>query len=185
MLKRLRQHPVARAAGPWLALLALNLLFIAPGVALEAKKNPGVLLAPSGDLLILIAIAIASMSWKHGRWVRRATLAAGIVAWIYLWDELIARSIIYQNPPLYDQAFLIRHFAVLIFDLWSWKVALGLLGGALGLVLVVLLARALLRAVLRGVHEAPRKVQIAAAAVIALTLGVGTMLDNSRKTPRR
>ncbi len=185
MFQRLKQHPVARHAGPWLALLALNLLFIAPGVALEAKERPGVLLAPSGDLLILIALAVLSLRWKHGRWVRRAALIAGVLCWVYLWDELIARSIIYQNPPLYDQAFLIRHFAVLIFDLWSWKIALALLGGAVGIVLVVILARALLRATLQGVHAASSKVQAAAATVVALTLGIGTMVDTQRKTPRR
>ncbi len=172
-------------AGPWLALFALNVLFIAPGVGLEVPDRTSVLLAPSGDLLLLVGIVVVSVRWRHGVWLKRSAIVAGVVLWIYLWDELIARSIIYQSPPLYDQAFLLRHFAVLILDLWSWKVGLGLLGIVLATALVVWLARVLLRVTVTGIRAQSVRSQLIGAGLLAALIGLGTVVDNSQKTPRR
>ncbi len=185
MLEQIRRHRAVRVAGPWLALFALNMLFLAPGVGLEVPDRPSSLLAPSGDLLLLVAVVVLSVRWRHGVWLKRAAIVVGIVLWVYLWDELIARSIIYQSPPLYDQAFLLRHFAVLILDLWSWKVGLGLLGVIVAIVLVVWLARALLRVSVTGIRALPVRSQLIGAGVLTLVIGLGSALDNSRKTPRR
>lgn len=185
MLEQIRRHRAVRVAGPWLALFALNVLFIGPGVGLEVSERSSALLVPSGDLLLLVAIVVLSARWRHGVWLKRAAILTGIVLWVYLWDELIARSIIYQSPPLYDQAFLLRHFAVLIFDLWSWKVGLGLLVGIVGIVLVVWLARALLRTSVTGIRALPVRSQLIGAGLLTLVIGLGTALDTSRKTPRR
>ena len=172
-------------ASPWLALFALNVLFIAPGVGLEVSKRSSALLAPSGELLLLVAVVVLSARWRHGVWLKRAAILAGTVLWVYLWDELIARSIIYQSPPLYDQAFLLRHFAVLILDLWSWKVGLGLLGIVVATVLVVWLARALLRVSVTGIRAQSLRSQLVGAGVLTLVVGLGSAVDNSRNTPRR
>ena len=49
-----------RQTWPWVGLIALNLLFVAPGVALEVSERPAALLAPSGDLLLLVGAALLS-----------------------------------------------------------------------------------------------------------------------------
>ncbi len=169
---------------PWVTLLALNVLFIAPGVALQVPDRPLALLAPSGDLLLLVAVCVLSLRWRHGLWLRRGAAVIGVVLWIYLWDELIARSIIYQSPPLYDQAFLLRHFAVLIFDMWSWKVGLGLLGIVVVIVLLVLLGRVLVRTSVQGIHARPRRSQLVGAGVLAAVVVLGSAIDGMRRTPR-
>lgn len=185
MLEQIRRHRAVRMAGPWLALFALNVLFIAPGVGLEVSERPSALLVPSGDLLLLVAVVVLSVRWRHGVWLKRAAIVTGIVLWVYLWDELVTRSIIYQSPPLYDQAFLLRHLAVLILDLWSWKVGLGLLCIIVATVLAVLLARALLRTAVQGTQAQPVRSQLIGAGLLALLIGLGSGLDTSRKTPRR
>lgn len=181
----LRAHPALAAAGPWLAFAALNLLFIAPGVALEVTDRPLSLLVISGDLAALLVAAVLSLRWKHGAWVRRGALVLGLVLWIYLWDELIARAIIYQSPPLYDQAFLLRHLGVLIFDLWSWKLALGLLGFVIGVSLLVWLGRRLIRVIVTGASGRPLRQQLIAAAVLLGLVGIGSGIDRALETPRR
>ena len=185
MLNKFKQHPLVAKAGPWVALVLLNLLFIAPGVALEVSEKPTVLAAIGGELMVLLAAAVLSLRWRHGVWVRRIAGLCGVLVWVYLWDECIARSIIYQSPPLYDQAFLLRHFAVLIFDLWSWKLALGLLGIALGIATIVFIGRLLLRATVHGIHARPAREQLIGAGVLVLAMAAGSGLDASRKTPRR
>ncbi len=185
MLEQIRRHRAVRVAGPWLALFALNVLFVAPGIGKEVVDRPSALLAPSGDLLLLVAVVVLSARWRHGVWLKRVAITTGIVLWIYLWDELVARSILYQSPPLYDQAFLLRHLAVLISDLWSWKVGLAILGIIVVLVLLVLLARALLRASVTGIRALPVRSQLIAAGLLSGLLGLGSALDSSRKTPRR
>lgn len=177
--------PQWRRLLPWASLLALNLLFIAPGVALEIKERPSTLLALSGELMLLIAAAVVSMRWSKGRHVRRLLAAVGVILWVFLLDELVARAIIYQSPPLYDQAFLVRHLGVLVFDLWSWKVGLALLGVLLALAALIWLARRLLKSTVSGLHRLPVRHQQIGAAVIAAGLVGGTALDTSRKTPRR
>ncbi len=171
--------------GPWVGLLALNLLFVAPGVALEVSERPRSLLVPSAELLLLIALALVSYRWARGRFGVIIIAVIGVLLWLYLWDELIARSIVYQNPPLYDQLFLLRHLGVLVFDLWGWKLALGLLGGIALFVFLVYLARRLLRYTVEGLRALPSKQLLTAAGVIASLLLAGTIADTTRKTPRR
>ncbi|MBV1857347.1 MAG: hypothetical protein KUG77_02970 [Nannocystaceae bacterium] len=172
-------------AGPWLALFALNVLFIAPGVGLEVSERTSSLLVPSGDLLLLVAVVVLSIRWRHGVWLKRAAVGSGIVLWVYLWDELVARSILYQSPPLYDQAFLLRHLAVLISDLWSWKVGLGMLGIIVATVFLVWLARALLRASVTGIRAQSVRAQLIGGGLLAMVIGLGSAVDSSRETPRR
>ena len=174
-----------RRVAPWAGLVALNLLFIAPGVALEVKQRPSALLVPSGDLLLLLAVAVASMAWSRGKYLRRFLALVGALLWLFLLDELVARSIIHQSPPLYDQAFLLRHLGVLVFDLWSWPMALGLLGGLLALTALVWIARRLLRATVSGLYGLPRRDLWTGAALLALVVVGGTAMDLTRDTPRR
>ncbi len=185
VLKKIADIPGFRACAPWLGFLVLNALFVAPGVALEVPERPYLLLQPSGDLLLLVLAGIASYAWRHGLWVRRAAVGLGVVLWAYSWDELVARSIVQQNPPLYDQLFLIRHLGVLVFDLWSWKMALGLIGAAITLGLLVVLGRLLLRATVQELAQRPwQHVAKIAGPVLVLVL-VGTTIDQKTNSPRR
>jgi hypothetical protein len=188
VLKTLREHPAARAVGPWLALLLLNAIFIGPAVALDVPKRPSRLLLISGELIVLLGLGVWTLSWAAGarrRWTRFALVFVGALLWLYHWDELTTRAIIKQAPPLYDQAFLVRHFGVLIFDLWNWKVGLGVLGGVLALVAIVKLASALCRATVRGIHGLPQRKRAIAGAVVLVYLVGGTLYENSRAKPNR
>ena len=184
MLKKLRAHPATRSVGPWLALLLLNLLFVAPAVCLGLEERPSLLVRPSGDLMVLLMVAVLAKHWRRGRWVLRFAVFAGVVVWLYHWDELITRAIIKQAPPLYDQAFLLRHFAVLIFDLWSWKVGVGILGGVAVIVAAVFLARSLARLTLEGTLALPLRRQVLVGSIILGSLGAATALDLSRGQDR-
>ncbi len=187
MLKALREHPAARAVGPWSALLLLNAIFIGPAVALDVPEHPSRLVMISGELIVLLSLGVWSQSWSASprRWVRFSLVFVGAVLWLYHWDELTTRAIIKQAPPLYDQAFLLRHFAVLVFDLWNWKVGLGVLGGVLALVAVVKLSSVLCRVTVRGVHALPSRTRAIAAAVVFALLAAGTAYERSRRQPNR
>ena len=166
-----------KAASPWLALLALSVLFVAPGVALHVHERPWILLQPCGDLLVLVAICVAAKRWKHGKWITRAAVLTGILLWIYLWDELIATAIVKGTPPLYDQLFLLRHLGVLVFDLWDWRLALAFLGGAAGLGGVVVLGRHLFRRVTTELASRSWRQTVPIGVALAVLLGAGTAAD--------
>lgn len=174
--------------GPWLALLLLNAIFIGPAVALDVPKHPSRLFMISGELIVLLSLGVWSQSWNAGslrRWVRFTLVFVGALLWLYHWDELTTRAIIKQAPPLYDQAFLVRHFGVLIFDLWNWKVGLGVLGGILALVAVVKLSSVLCRVTVRGVHALPLRTRAIAGGVALVLLAGGTVYERSRRKPKR
>ncbi|MCR9162424.1 MAG: sulfatase-like hydrolase/transferase [Nannocystaceae bacterium] len=188
MLKTLTEHPQARAVGPWLALLLLNAIFVAPAVALDVPEHPSRLLMLSGELFVLVGVGVWAQGWRPGplrRTIRFGLVFAGTLLWLYHWDELLTRAIIKQAPPLYDQAFLLRHFGVLIFDLWNWKVGLGVMGGLLALVAVVKLARALCRASVAGIHALSRRRRAIAGGVVLAVLVAGTAYERSKVQPNQ
>ena len=170
--------------GPLLAVLALNVVFVAPAVGLDLLEHPGRLFHPSGDLLVLLVVAVLAKHWRFGLWLQRLASFVGIAVWLYHWDELITRAIIKQAPPLYDQAFLLRHFAVLIFDLWSWKVGLGILGGVLAIVGIVLLGRTLLRSTLAGALALTPSRRLLVGGLVLGLLGAATAIDLSQAKDR-
>lgn len=177
VMTRIAAIPGFRACAPWLGLLLLNALFIAPAVALQLGDRPWLLLQPSGDFLVLVLAYSAGHKLRGGRWIQRVATLCGVLLWLYHWDELIASAIVHQNPPLYDQLFLLRHLGVLVFDLWSWKVGLAILGVSAGLGLVVVLGRVLLRTVTLRLSALPKKVSVAVAAIGVMALVVTTVYD--------
>lgn len=156
-----------------------------PAVALDVLDRPWLLLTPSGELLMLIGLVVATSRWRRAAWIRRGAAVVGSLLWIYAWDELIARSIVHHTPPLYDQLFLLRHLGVLVLDLWGWTMALGLLGGGLAIVLLVMLMRALLRATLSGFEQTRQLELRAGAAIIVVVVGMLSLLDMQGERPRR
>ena len=173
MLKRLR----TLTRNPWLALLLLGALFLAPAAALSLRARPWLLLRPSGELLLLVAVAVATARWRYASWVQRAALGVGVVLWIYMLDELVATLIVKQTPPLYDQVYLVRHLGVLLLDLWSWRMALALAGIGVGLVVVVKLAAFLVRTAVGGLSARPRRETVPVAIALGTLLLVGTAVD--------
>lgn len=180
-LSQLATHPAVRACAPWLGVLVLNALFVAPAIGKRIVEAPHLLLQPSGDLLVLLGVVVAAMRWRHGRWLRALAVLAGIVLWIFSWDVLIASTIFQETPPLYDQAYLLRHLGVLTLDLWNWKIGLALLGATLGLGLVIVLGRRLFRTVTKELARRPLAHVLPIAIGMAALLVVGTILDRPDK----
>ncbi|HVW25933.1 MAG TPA: hypothetical protein VHC69_11230 [Polyangiaceae bacterium] len=142
-----------RAISAFSAVFVLWLLFELPlairpdGLAIRGLRF-------TGDFLVLLTAYFLLRRRRGERILRRvwvvlmASLVFVRVDWTVSW--LITRT----RPLFYDQLFLIRHLVVLVSDLWSGPVALGLVGLVLGVVLTVVIARALSR-VGRAAFEPP------------------------------
>ena len=183
-LSQLAAVPAVRACAPWVGVLVLNALFVAPAIGKRMVEAPYLLLQPGGDFLVLLAVVVVAMRWRHGRWVRRIAIFTGIALWVFSWDVLIASTIFRQTPPLYDQAYLLRHLGVLTLDLWNWKIGLGLLGAGAGLGLMIALGRRLFRAVTKELARRPLTHVLPIAVGMAALLIVGTILDRpDRRRP--
>lgn len=184
-LHKLAELPGLRASAPWLGVLLLNVLFVGPAVGTKLSEAPHLLLRPSGDLFILLTLYIAAKRWTHGRWLGRATIAAGLLLWLFLWDTLLVSLIFRQTPPLYDQVYLLRHLGVLALDLWSWKIALGLIGGSAALGLVFVLARMLFRKTTQALARRPSSHTLPIAIGLGVIIAVGSALSTTTPEEQR
>ena len=183
-LQTLAQHPGVRACAPWLALLLLNALFVAPAVVTSLRTRPYLLLQPSGDLVVLMLVYMAAGRWRATRWVQRLAVFTGVVLWTFMWDELLVSTIFRETPPLYDQTYLLRHLMVLALDLWDWKIALALASVGLALGLIVILGRWLFRRATTELARRPKAQTLPVAIGLAALVLVGTIIDQN-DTPRR
>jgi hypothetical protein len=145
--------PPVRMLPPFLALLALWLLFELP----TALRPTGIDLRglrPTVDFLAIVTAYALLRGRPAERSLRRVwrVLLWGLIAvridWTICW--LITRS----RPLFYDQLFLVRHLVVLVSDLWSLSTALFLVTVTLAVWGTVALARALSR-VARALFEPP------------------------------
>ena len=102
-------------------------------------------LRPTGDFLVLLTAYGFLRASRHERVLRRVFLVAvGVLVFVRI-DWTICWLVTRSRPLFYDQLFLIRHFFVLVSDLWSAAVVPWLVGGVLGVWGIVVLARALSR----------------------------------------
>lgn len=165
-----RVRTALRTAAPWAGLLVLNALFVLPAVLWQLPRQPLLLLCPSGDLLVIVALCAATARWRHGIWVRRAAMLAAVIVWLYMWPALIGQIIIRQAPLLYDLLFLLKHVGVLVLDLWSWGRFATLVAIVLALALVGWLARRLFHWVVSTLGSRPARSTLPVAAGLVLLL---------------
>ncbi len=150
-----------------LLLLALNVVLQLPW-SMHDDVEPWLTLVVAGELAVLAGLCV--------RWPRRggAALLVGFVALILIEvDRIIGVYLLSHDPLFYDQVFLMRHFFVLLSDLWTawWTV------GAAALLAVSVAAFVGLRRVIAAVVEGlpslpPRGLRIGAAALV-----VGSLLS--------
>lgn len=121
----------------WLAVALLVLAFELPPMV----RNEGIaplLFRPSADLWIILWLAWWSRSRRRaGAW---KTL---LIIWtttllVFRVDKMIFYLLMRQEPLLYDQVYMLRHAAVLVSDLWSVWMGLGILGVLVAVVALVL-----------------------------------------------
>ena len=99
-------------------------------------------------------------------------------------DRIISIFLMGQDPLFYDQLFLLRHFVVLLSDLWSTTWTLGLLGLiAIGIASAWLLKRVV--TVLRDrLPQKQRQTRIALGVALAITAVHGIALPDARPMVR-
>ncbi len=170
-----------RAAAPWLGLLLLNALFVLPSVAWQLPRRPLLILSPSGDLLLGVALCAAATGVRHAAWIRRGVLLVLVLLWLYMWPALIGQIIIRQAPLLYDLLFLVKHVGVLVLDLWSWARFAALLGILAGLALATWLGHRLFRAVVDALAALPLRRSAPVAAGLLLVLAGISALHNKKR----
>ncbi|MEM6993292.1 MAG: hypothetical protein AAF721_22460 [Myxococcota bacterium] len=186
-LEHLAGIPWVANAAPWVGVLLLNVLFVAPLIGKLTPRKPWLLLQPSGDLAVLLIAYVAATRWRwrHARWVRALLATVGVILWLFSWDIFVVSTLFRHTPPLYDQTYLLRHLGVLAFDLWSYKLALALLAAGLAVGTVVGLARLLLRKSTQALAARPLSHTLPITVILMLVLGVGTVLDRNKTTRRR
>jgi hypothetical protein len=183
-----RARPAVRKAAPYLGLFLLNLVFILPAVLPQLKRKAYMVLQPSGDLLVLVAVCVITAGMRRAHWVRRVATFFTFVLWLYWWDAFIGHSIVHQNPLFYDQLFLFKHVMVLVGDLWAWWMVLPLIVLALLLIAAVFYGRRLFIAVTDAIAARPRKqalvvLTIAYATAAAIMAVTSAMRDNRKHDP--
>src|SRR3954471_23170761 len=122
------------AARPWLALVALCALFDAPAALLAEP------LRPTGEPFALLTAWFGSHALppRAGR-IMRALLGVMTALLVLLRiDRVVFWLFMGEEPLLYDQLFMLRHLFVLFSDLWSWRVAISLVGVAIAIAGIVL-----------------------------------------------
>ncbi len=177
-LASLRNSPRLRQAGPWLGLIILNALFVLPAVARQLPRQPLLILTPSGDLLVLIALCVAVSGLRHATWVLRGALLLLLLLWLYMWPAMIGQIIIRQAPLLYDLVFLLKHVGVLVMDLWSWTRFGALLGGVTALVLLIWAGKRMFVAIVRSLAaRPPRQSAAIGTAIVVALMGLSLLHD--------
>jgi hypothetical protein len=134
--KRLRQLVV-----PWLCLLGVLLCYELPAALRSTRFEPG-RLSLSLELPLLLTLWLALPERPLSR---RLFALCGWLLGVYRFDQWVCWTLMQEDPPLYDQWFMLRHLWVLLSDLMSFKTAAILGSIVLGIVLLSLLVRALLR----------------------------------------
>ncbi|MCX4241731.1 alkaline phosphatase family protein [Paraliomyxa miuraensis] len=167
-----------RAAAPWLGLLLLNALFVLPAVVWQLRRQPLLVLVPSGDLLLVVALCVLTARLRHAAWIRRVAVLWAVLLWLYMWPALIGQVVLRQIPLLYDLLFLAKHVGVLVMDLWSpWRF-LALLAALVVVGLVAWLGHRLFAAVVGTLaSRPPRRTALVAAAVLLSMLGLSALHD--------
>lgn len=170
-----------RTAAPWLGVVLLNALFVLPAVLWQLRHQPLLVLAPSGELMLVLAVCTATAGLRHAAWIRRAALLCAVLLWIYMWPVLIGQVVLRQVPLLYDVLFMAKHVAVLVLDLWSWSRVLALLAILVVVGLAAWLGHRLFTSVVRTLAaRPPRRTALIAAALVLTMLGVSALHDKRR-----
>ena len=150
-----------------LLLVGLNIALQLPW-SMHHDIEPHLSLVLAGELVVLAALCGRWPTWG-GR-----LLGAGLFALMLVEvDRIIGVFLLSHDPLFYDQLFLIRHFLVLLSDLWSpwWTLgALGLTGAVAAVSVLLWRAVAVLRQTL---PQLPERVWTRAAGVLV----AGTLLS--------
>jgi len=161
--------------------LVVNALFVLPAVARQLPHQPLLILSPSGDLVVIVAVCTLTSGLRHGAWIRRGALLFGLLLWLYMWPAMIGQIIIRQAPLLYDLLFLLKHVGVLLLDLWTWArfaVLLGML--AVAVFLGWLGHRLFVRAIATLATRSARRNLPVAAAVLVVLSGISLLHDRHK-----
>jgi hypothetical protein len=153
-------------ARPWLALLALCALFDAPLLFLPEA------FVPTAEPAVLLCAWLASLRLSPGAG-RAARVALGLCAGVLVLvrvDRVAFMALMGEEPLLYDQLFMLRFLAVLISDVWTPSVALGLFAAIAAIVLLVHAVRRLLRAASALAARERRREASAGVALVGVAL---------------
>jgi hypothetical protein len=158
------------AARPWLALVALCALFDAPAALLAEP------LRPTGEPFALLTAWFGSHALppRAGRIVRALLGVMTALLVLLRIDRVVFWLFMGEEPLLYDQLFMLRHLFVLFSDLWSWRVAISLVGVAIAIAGIVLITRLLLRELGALLAPARRRELLGALGVLWIALVAGT-----------
>jgi hypothetical protein len=162
------------AARPWLALLALCALFEAPALLLLDEP-----VRLTGELFALITAWFASRALpvRAGRPLRILLGAGTALLLLYRTDRIVFWLFMGEEPLLYDQLFMLRHLFVLFSDLWSWQVALSLVGVVIGIAAIVWVTRRLLREMAAWLEPGRRRELLGMLGALWLVLLAGSRFE--------
>ncbi|MFT5679277.1 MAG: hypothetical protein ACI8RZ_000181 [Myxococcota bacterium] len=150
-----------------LLLVVLNIVLQIPW-SLHRGMEPYLTLVIVGELAVLAGLC---MCWP--KWGGRALLFGLAGLMLVEIDRLVGVYLMSHDPLFYDQVFLMRHFLVLLSDLWTvWWTAAAVALVAAGSLLAVMLRRAV-KALADGLPSLPPRVLPVGLAVLV----VGTMLS--------
>lgn len=161
------------AARPWLALIALCVLFEAPALLLAEPVRP------TGELFALLTAWFASQALplRVGRVLRVLLGACTVLLLVYRTDRIGFWMFMGEEALLYDQLFMIRHLLVLFSDLWSWKMAGTLVGIVLAIAAIVWITRWLLREMTAWLAPGRRRELLGMLGAMWLLIPIGSRIE--------
>jgi hypothetical protein len=133
-----------RTVSPPLSILALWFLFELPA-AIRPEGVDFSTMRPTGDFLALVTAYALIRGRRSEAALRRVWVALLVVLVLVRVDFSLCWLVTRARPLFYDQIFLVRHLAVLVSDLWSLQMALGLVAIAIAVAATVALAGVLSR----------------------------------------
>lgn len=156
----------------WLAFAVLVALFELPMVLLAEPWRP------SAEPLVLASAWLLGERMRFGVWLRVAVLIAGALLMLFRIDRVAVLSFLGDEPLLYDQLFLLRHFVVLLGDLWSFRATLALVVLLAVLALAVWGVRRLLSALALPQDPAQRRKLYAAGGALWVLVLIGSLVGH-------
>ncbi len=148
--------PTLTRMRPWLALIAIWLLFELPTAIRTGGVRLGVI-RPSADLLALLTLAALSGRFPGTRVVRAVLITYACLLVVIRLDYVVFMLLMRDEPLLYDQWLMVRHLFVLISDLWSPTVLLTIVAIGAFVLLLPWAVRRLLRTA--SVLLAPERIE--------------------------
>lgn len=127
---------------------------------------------PTAEAMLLISATVFALASPRWRIWRVPLLLVALLLVVLRLDHVIFYFLMRAPPLLYDQLLMVRHLFVLLGDLWSWQLALGLAGGVVVLALAGWGVKALCGVLADAAQPPFRGASVAAIGVLWAVFGV-------------